>query len=345
LRLSIIIPVYNVDQYIDRCLKNILNQGIPINEYEIILVNDGSSDRSVEIVNEFKKSYSNINLLHQENSGPGAARNTGIDNAKGDYIYFIDADDYLVENSLPLLLNCIEEKQLDLLGFETLRTSSFNSNRDSGLSTNIVLDFIGSGSSYVTQYNHRNECWWYFINRKYLLRTGFRFPKEKKLLEDVLFTQKLLLGAKKMGYTSSAIHRYFLRSSSTMLSKEPQHYYNLLWDYERVIYEFTPLIDKVKDNKAIVELEKLLKQLKSRQQSFVFFLIVRTLKYGMRFKEFKLLLKRLKKAKLYPIKDILYENHVKDMKVMIFLFNNKLFLYLISILFSIVAKLFFYRKN
>jgi len=171
LRLSIIIPVYNVEEYIDRCLQNIFKQGISTNDYEVILVNDGSTDKSVEIANKHKKARPNIHIIHQENSGPGVARNTGIDNAKGDYIYFLDADDYLIENSLAMLLDCAEKEQLDLLGFETLRTHTFKPNTHNTFPKNISLDFVGLGTSYVAKYNHRNECWWYFINRKFLLHT------------------------------------------------------------------------------------------------------------------------------------------------------------------------------
>jgi len=338
LRLSIIIPVYNVEEYIDRCLQNIFKQGISTNDYEVILVNDGSTDKSVEIANKHKKARPNIHIIHQENSGPGVARNTGIDNAKGDYIYFLDADDYLIENSLAMLLDCAEKEQLDLLGFETLRTHTFKPNTHNTFPKNISLDFVGLGTSYVAKYNHRNECWWYFINRKFLLHTGLRFPKKKQLLEDVLFTQKLLLKTPKMGYTLEKVHRYYLRSNSTMISKEPQHYYNLLWDYERVIYEFTPVIKKIEQDKTIVESQKVVKQLKSKQQSFVFFLIVRTLKYGMDFNEFKLLVNRLETHTLYPIKNIIYKNHGGKIKFISFIFNCKLLLFPISRLARVIAK-------
>lgn len=92
--LSIIIPVYNVEEYIYDCLYSVLN--IDNLNYEIILINDGSTDRSGDIIKEFAKKYHNIKIIEQENKGLSAARNKGIQNAIGEYILFVDSDDYLL---------------------------------------------------------------------------------------------------------------------------------------------------------------------------------------------------------------------------------------------------------
>ena len=88
--LSIIIPVYNVEQYIGKCLDSCLNQDLPKDEYEIVVVDDGSPDNSSSIVEGYMKKYSNIRLIHRENGGLSAARNTGLKEAKGENERFVD---------------------------------------------------------------------------------------------------------------------------------------------------------------------------------------------------------------------------------------------------------------
>ena len=96
--ISIIVPVYNVEKYLDNCLKSILNQSFK--DFEVILVNDGSKDKSGEICNIYSQKDSRIKVFNMENSGAGKARNKGLDLAQGKYIFFVDADDWLENNAL-----------------------------------------------------------------------------------------------------------------------------------------------------------------------------------------------------------------------------------------------------
>ena len=106
---SIIIPIYNAAKYIERCLESVFGQNIEHNKFEIIVINDGSTDNGEKIAAEYSKGRNNIRIFTQENKGLGGARNTGIDNAIGEYIIFLDADDYLEENSLSLFSKKITE--------------------------------------------------------------------------------------------------------------------------------------------------------------------------------------------------------------------------------------------
>ena len=99
---SIIIPIYNVASYIAKTLDSVLRQGLDVSEYEVIMINDGSKDSSADICREYCERFSNFKLINQENSGVSAARNKGIDAAQGEYIVFLDADDYLLDNGLQL---------------------------------------------------------------------------------------------------------------------------------------------------------------------------------------------------------------------------------------------------
>jgi len=107
-RLSVILPMYKVEPYVERCVRSLLNQDIPRREYEIICVNDGSPDRSGEIVSGLQKEAENILLIDQENQGVSMARNRGIEAAEGRYILFVDPDDAVAENCLGSMLEQIE---------------------------------------------------------------------------------------------------------------------------------------------------------------------------------------------------------------------------------------------
>ena len=113
--LSIIIPVYNVEKYIYECLDSIIYQKNCINDCEIILVNDGSTDSSGDICKKYAKKYKNIKYLSKKNGGLSDARNFGIENASGNYIWFIDSDDYIQKDCISKIVKAIKEKKTDVI--------------------------------------------------------------------------------------------------------------------------------------------------------------------------------------------------------------------------------------
>ena len=114
--ISVVIPVYNVEKYLKECVDSVLKQ--TYEDYEIILVDDGSTDSSGHICDEYLDSDARIQVIHQENGGLSVARNTGMKAAKGEYIYFLDSDDYIEANTLEHLNRCIEEEQPDFIFFD-----------------------------------------------------------------------------------------------------------------------------------------------------------------------------------------------------------------------------------
>ena len=118
LRLSIIVPFYNVEPYVEECIRSLYDQDIPMEEYEVICVDDCSLDGSRGIVERLQKEYPTLKLLcHTENKRQGGARNTGLREARGKYIWFVDSDDYIEQNCLRELLLTAESEELDLLKF------------------------------------------------------------------------------------------------------------------------------------------------------------------------------------------------------------------------------------
>ena len=117
--ISIIVPVYNVGEYLPECIDSLLNQQ-DINDIEIILVNDGSTDGSGRICDEYSQKHSQICVIHQENAGVSAARNKGLDHARARYVSFVDSDDFIPSDHISILLNALIESNSDI-AFGTIR--------------------------------------------------------------------------------------------------------------------------------------------------------------------------------------------------------------------------------
>ena len=113
--LSIIIPVYKVEEYLAKCLDSVLEQGMDLATYEVIVINDGSPDNSKEIIESYLPNHPNLIFIDQENQGVSVARNKGLDRATGEFILFVDPDDAVFEHSIPPLLQIAQEQQLDIL--------------------------------------------------------------------------------------------------------------------------------------------------------------------------------------------------------------------------------------
>lgn len=121
--LSIIIPVYNVEMYLRQCLETILRHN---SEIQYILVNDGSTDDSLVIAEEFRKKYKNLSIINQENKGLSAARNSGIKNAVGDWLYFVDSDDYVDNKFIENIFNFVKENDMyDLISLPVIKVSNY----------------------------------------------------------------------------------------------------------------------------------------------------------------------------------------------------------------------------
>jgi glycosyltransferase involved in cell wall biosynthesis len=145
-KLSIIVPIYGVEQYLRKCVDSLLSQDIPSSEYEIILVDDGGKDACPQICDEYarmnelenegvrKLGKPLIRVIHRENGGLSAARNSGIEAAQSEYIMFVDSDDYIEPNVLGALLSQMERDNLDVLRYNYQNVNEhyeiFNPNKD-----------------------------------------------------------------------------------------------------------------------------------------------------------------------------------------------------------------------
>ena len=118
-KVSIVIPVYNTDKYLVQCLQSIQNQ--TLNDFEVVCINDGSTDSSLKILKDFAQNDNRFIIIDKKNEGQGVARNCGIEKAKGEYLIFIDSDDWLEENALELCYNKIKNDNTDILFFNNYK--------------------------------------------------------------------------------------------------------------------------------------------------------------------------------------------------------------------------------
>lgn len=251
MRLSIIIPVYNVELYISGCIQSLLNQGLSTSDYEIIVVNDGSKDKSIEIVKQFQLDNNNIFIYNKDNGGVGSARNYGLNLAKGNYIYFIDPDDYLANNTLKPILDCAETNNLQVLTFLSKGTTATNLH-DSVTDVSKAFSITKlSGIDYIGINGYKNEIWWYIIKKDFLQEISLRFI-EGRWMEDAIFTANLLLKANNVAHLPIDAHRHVRVAGSAMTSKEPSHYLKVIYDNANAAELFKPLIESIKEDKKIM---------------------------------------------------------------------------------------------
>ena len=177
--LSIIIPVYNSEEYLRECLDSCLNQDLAYDDYEIICINDGSSDGSLSILKEYEKECSNLNVVSLErNRGVSVARNVGIEQAVGEYIWFVDSDDCIAYNVLQDLKDQIRKSKPDVLYVKPLRVQNDD---DSERLKN------GYGIENESTLFYHDWLWTRIIKRQVVMISGLKFDPKVKYTEDNLF--------------------------------------------------------------------------------------------------------------------------------------------------------------
>lgn len=220
---SIIVPVYNVEKYLEQCLESILAQ--TISDYEVLLVDDGSTDRSGSICDTYGKRYPFIRVIHQTNQGLSEARNAGLGTAKGEWILFVDSDDWIVPDMLETLQKEIRRTGADIYSFNAQKVDH----------TGIILekllyavenDVVNIGDEKkkfdyyfhtLMQYRAGWEVCFRAFQRKLILEHGITFlPTQEIFAEDYLFTFQYLLYAGKAGVLCHIFYNYRQREQSLM---------------------------------------------------------------------------------------------------------------------------------
>lgn len=197
LALSIIVPVYNVEDYIRPCIESIFRQGLDEDSFEVIIVNDGTQDHSMEVIQDIIDQHKNIIVINQENLGLSLARNNGISKAKGQYILMLDSDDLLIDNSLKPLLEKAIESQVDLVVADFIRMTNEEIINLQAIPQKDFCIQKKTGEQLFLEDLNPNECyvWHTLYNKNFLIEANLKFYPNIKY-EDIPFTHECYLKAK-----------------------------------------------------------------------------------------------------------------------------------------------------
>lgn len=220
MKLSVIIPVYNASRYIGTCLQSLYRQGLEETDFEVIVVDDGSQDDSLIQIGHFTDIHSNIQLITQKNQGVSAARNNGMKKAKGTYIYFIDADDYLMDATLGQLLAVAEAKQLDVVRGELVEVNQEGRFLRDSLGfeqrKTYAHQLMDGFAFYENIFRGAFYCWLLLLKRDFLQQSSVVFNERLAFLEDEDFITRLIVFAQKAMYIPLVFYAYRQHSASAV---------------------------------------------------------------------------------------------------------------------------------
>lgn len=214
-KISVIVPVYNTQKYLNECLNSLINQ--TFQDIEIICINDGSTDDSLEVLNEFSKKDNRIKIVTQKNSGLSASRNHGIELSKGEYIYFIDSDDYIELNTLKELYDISIENSCDLIIFKLI--NFYDDNYEKFTSTYYEMNFLEHFRNKLFNYKEVGDKFCdvavsapgKFFKKE--LIADLRFP-EGLIFEDNLFFAKAIIKTKNIYFYDKHLYNRRIRKNS-----------------------------------------------------------------------------------------------------------------------------------
>ncbi len=211
LSLSIIIPVYNKERYVEQCIRSCVDQDLQRDSYEIIIVNDGSTDGSADIIRGFSDPGGKIRYIEQPNQGPGAARNRGLKEARGEYIWFVDSDDRIASNCLKQIVEILKQEQLDALqiGYQIAFENGGQASANHGVNTGVcgpreyIVPRVFIGATCIT-----------IFRREIATSKGIEFNTDIVLAEDQLYFSEVLDNCTRIKGVDRVYYHYLVNSSS-----------------------------------------------------------------------------------------------------------------------------------
>ena len=240
LELSFILPIYNVEAYLPHCISSILKQ--MTDACEIILVDDGTKDHSDKICDDFAARDQRIRVIHKENGGLSSARNAGMDIARGDYLCFVDSDDYIMDNTVPLLLDWIRQGGADVCFLRTNKI--YPDGTEEPLAEEISGEKLREGRSQAlghlaTRPVYPGSAWAKLWRRKFLEENQFRFPPDRRLSEDLIFCLNAYLKARKLDCLDFPFYCYRqARPGSITSDISPRYFFDSFLFTEEVCRRF-----------------------------------------------------------------------------------------------------------
>src|SRR5690625_1784003 len=259
--ISIIIPVFNVERYLRDCLDSVFNQ--TYSEIEIITINDGSTDKSLEILKEYQYKCEKMKIISQHNTGQSAARNKGIELSKGKYIYFLDSDDYILPNTIETLVGKMEKESLDLIRFSA---EPFTNSEEYRINKNkynfekyFKLDKLYNKEEFL-KVNYKAfsaSPVLYIVKKEILEKIKLKFNTFFSMYEDELFTLEIFLNISSAKYDPRPFYKRRYRKDSIMTSENNKENlmrsFNLKYEILKEMYTLKQLYKKPEEINLINE--------------------------------------------------------------------------------------------
>lgn len=232
-KVSVIVPVYNTEKYLPRCIESILAQ--TFTDFELILVNDGSTDNSGKICDEYAKKDSRIVVIHKENGGASSARNKGLEIVQGEWISFVDSDDYILVTHFQSIYTINSNVELKIGEMETFSNDIIR--------ISPIIHKIISVSEIISNYKSVNlysPCSKLY-KKNIIVNNGLRFDENVTVSEDLLFNLKYLLLCKRIEFCPNAIYRY--NKVENFIDKHPLTVHEIKYNLE-IISQSIFLLEK-----------------------------------------------------------------------------------------------------
>lgn len=317
MKLSIIIALYNTEIYIEKCIRSIyINNNLSNDSFEVIVINDGSTDNSKSIVEQMMKEYSNIQLINKENGGQSTARNIGFNLAKGEYFFCLDSDDSINAKELSKALFYCISNNLDVLPvyyqvYDQNHKLLTRKKADNYPIINKAID----GGIFMSNYTISGSMWRYFYKTSLLKQHNLKLT-EGIFHEDEEFVIKFLSYSKKISYKRHLVYNHVIRDNSTVNKKEKKHRLKLLDDLIVVVNQLTLHRSNFKEYSLnYIGISKKIEQL-------IISIFLRMKEDNLNYDERMSFKIKLQSINMYPIR-IKYLGF--KFKIVSFLLNSKLF--------------------
>lgn len=231
--ISIIVPVYNVEKYLDRCIISILKQSFK--NWELILLNDGSTDGSGKICDKYKQLDNRIRVIHKKNTGVSSTRNLGIDLSRGEYITFIDSDDWVDSDYLEIMYKAINEMKVEIIITGCVYEDKFGSSNPFKKGKPEIL----TKDKVQLEFLKQDKFMWSIYDKLYSknLFKKYRFNVNLKIAEDMMLFWQLINSVEKIGYFPLYKYHYDISASSTMTSSFSLKWFHPLKVKKKIFFE------------------------------------------------------------------------------------------------------------
>src|SRR5690606_13731518 len=318
MKLSIIIPLYNTEKYIQKCIESIyinVKGEINLSDFEVIVINDGSSDNGRSIVEDLMFKYDNLLLINKENGGQSSARNVGFKIAKGNYIFCLDSDDYVDSLSLFNALRFCEEHDLDMMPiFHRIFDENYKE-LPVGKDVYQEFDSIITGGEFMNKFVVSGSMWRYFYKTS-IIKDNDLYLTEGIYHEDEEFIMKFLSYSKRISYSKFLVYNHIIRSDSTVNQKNKDHRIKLLND-------ILVVIEHLDQHKLIFKEEKnIFNGLQKKIEQLSISLFLRMKQDQLSLEEVQEFIEKLNAINRFPLK----ADKLKiKFKIAAFIFNTVLF--------------------